>query len=185
MSQLLANTRLPYPLYRDEKQTWELNIKNELPNKYYGDGVEDSWSFLSVEEDRSEELAKKILDSNGNNNIILNTSLRIGDPEINVSAQVFYKGSEELLKIIEYVKAMPYVKNVEWSETVRVVGINNICMLERLFDSLFCSIWESDNYGLNSLSITLHWSRVYYNLNPSFIFCKPGNSDQTIYFKIK
>jgi hypothetical protein len=44
--------------------------------------------FLSVEEDRSKELAKKILDSNGNNNIILNTSLRIGDPEINVSAQV-------------------------------------------------------------------------------------------------
>jgi hypothetical protein len=30
---------------------------------------------------------------------------------------------------------MPYVKNVEWSETVRMVGINNIGMLERLFDS--------------------------------------------------
>jgi hypothetical protein len=53
---------------------------------------------LSVEKGRSEELAKKNLDSNGNNNIILNTSLRIGDPEINVSAQVPYKGSEELLR---------------------------------------------------------------------------------------
>lgn len=91
--------------------------------------------FLSVEKGRSEELAKKILDSNGNNNIILNTSLRIGDPEINVSAQVLYKGSEELLEIIESVKAIPYVKNVDWSETVKVVGNNNIGMLERLFNT--------------------------------------------------
>jgi hypothetical protein len=90
---------------------------------------------LSVEKGRSEELAKKLLGKNDDKNIISSTSLRIGDPEINVSAQVFYKGSEELLEIIESVKAMPYVKNVEWSETVRVVGINNIGMLERLFDS--------------------------------------------------
>ena len=80
---------------------------------------------MSVEKGRSEELAKK-LDGNGNNNIIMNTSLRIGDPEINVSAQALYKGSEELLEIIESVKATSYVKNVEWSEAVKVVGNNNI-----------------------------------------------------------
>ena len=81
---------------------------------------------MSVEKGRSEELAKKLLDGNGNNNIIMNTSLRIGDPQINVSAQVLYKGSEELLEIIESVKATSYVKNVEWSEAVKVVGNNNI-----------------------------------------------------------
>jgi GTPase SAR1 family protein len=92
---------------------------------------------LSVEEGRSEELAKKILDTNGNNNIILNTSVRIGNPEINVSAQVLYESSEELLEIIESVKAISYVKNVDRSETVKVVGNNNIGMLERLFNTLF------------------------------------------------
>ena len=92
---------------------------------------------MSVEEGRSEELAKKILDSNGNNNIILNTSVRIGDPEINVSPQVLYKSSEELLEIIESVKAISYVKNVDRSETVKVVRKNNIGMLERLFNTLF------------------------------------------------
>lgn len=56
----------------------------------------------------------------------MNTSLRIGDPEINVSAQALYKGSEELLEIIESVKATSYVKNVDWSEAVKVVGNNNI-----------------------------------------------------------
>jgi hypothetical protein len=90
---------------------------------------------LSVEKGRSDELAKKLLDENGNNNIIMNTSLRIGDPQINVSAQVLYKGSEELLEIIESAKATSYVKNVEWSEAVKVVGNNNIGMLERLFNT--------------------------------------------------
>ena len=56
----------------------------------------------------------------------MKTSLTIGDPQINVSAQVLYKGSEELLEIIESVKATSYVKNVEWSEAVKVVGNNNI-----------------------------------------------------------
>jgi hypothetical protein len=56
----------------------------------------------------------------------MKTSLRIGDPEINVSAQALYKGSEELLEIIESVKATSYVKNVDWSEAVKVVGNNNI-----------------------------------------------------------
>ena len=92
---------------------------------------------MSVEEGRSEELAKKILDTNGNNNIILNTSVRIGNPEINLSAQVLYKSSEELLEIIESVKAISYVKNVDRSETVKVVGNNNIGRLERLFNTLF------------------------------------------------
>jgi hypothetical protein len=43
-----------------------------------------------------------------------------------VSAQALYKGSEELLEIIESVKATSYVKNVDWSEAVKVVGNNNI-----------------------------------------------------------
>ena len=109
------------------KKNYQINIR-EL-------GLSTADLFLSVEKGRSEELSKKLLDGNGNNNIILNTSLRIGDPEINVSAQVLYKGSEELLEIIESVKAAPYVKNVDWSETVKVVGNNNIGMLERLFNT--------------------------------------------------
>jgi len=63
--------------------------------------------------------------------------VRIGDPEINVSPQVLYKSSEELLEIIESVKAISYVKNVDRSETVKVVGNNNIGNLERLFNTLF------------------------------------------------
>ena len=56
----------------------------------------------------------------------MKTSLTIGDPQINVSAQALYKCSEELLEIIESVKATSYVKNVGWSEAVKVVGNNNI-----------------------------------------------------------
>ena len=121
-------------------QRRKARLENSILKKNYQINIRElGWStadlFLSVEKGRSEELSKKLLDGNGNNNIILNTSLRIGDPEINVSAQVLYKGSEELLEIIESVKAAPYVKNVDWSETVKVVGNNNIGMLERLFNT--------------------------------------------------
>jgi DNA-binding Lrp family transcriptional regulator len=121
-------------------QRRKARLENSILKKNYQINIRElGWRtadlFLSVEKGKSEELAKKLLCKNDDKNIIMSTSLRIGDPEINVSAQVFYKGSEELLEIIESVKAMPYVQNVEWSETVRVVGINNMGMLERLFDS--------------------------------------------------
>ena len=72
----------------------------------------------------------------------MNTSLRIGDPQINVSAQVLYKGSGELLEIIESVKATSYVKNVDWSKAVRVVGNNNIGMLEKIIQYLILDHWK-------------------------------------------
>jgi hypothetical protein len=54
--------------------------------------------------------------------------LRIGDPEINVAADIIYKSSPELLNIIELVKNMEFVSYVEWSEITEVVGENNIDM---------------------------------------------------------
>jgi DNA-binding Lrp family transcriptional regulator len=87
-------------------QRRKARLENSILKKNYQINIRElGWRtadlFLSVEKGRSEELAKKLLDGNGNNNIILNTSLRIGNPQINVSAQVLYKDSEELLEIIE------------------------------------------------------------------------------------
>ena len=92
--------------------------------------------YLQVAQGKSEEIAKKLLVNNNNNNIVLSTALRIGDPEINVSAHVFYKSSQELHTLIENIKAEPYVQSVEWSEIVKVVGINKVGMLEGLFNGI-------------------------------------------------
>jgi hypothetical protein len=61
--------------------------------------------------------------------------LRIDIPKINVSAQIFYKSPQELHKLIESIKALPFVDAVEWSEIVKVIGINKAGMLAGLFST--------------------------------------------------
>lgn len=46
---------------------------------------------------------------------------RIGEPTIDLRAQVIVKDNSQLLDLLE-VKAMPSVKDVIWSEIVRIVG---------------------------------------------------------------
>ena len=43
------------------------------------------------------------------------------DPKVNVAADIVYKSSPELLKIIDTVKNMDFVPYVEWSEITEVV----------------------------------------------------------------
>jgi hypothetical protein len=122
------------PLSTEQRR--EARLENSVLKKNYQINIRELGGgqliFFVSRKRQIWRISKKTLDGNGNNNIIMNTSLRIGDPQINVSAQVLYKGSEELLEIIQSVKATSYAKNVEWSEAVKVVGNNNIGMLERL-----------------------------------------------------
>jgi hypothetical protein len=87
--------------------------------------------LISVEQGDSEEMARRLLDTYRGN--IVATSLRIGDPEINLMAQAFYKSTEELHSLIEGIKAIPLVKSVDWSEIVKVVGADSGHIVERVF----------------------------------------------------
>jgi hypothetical protein len=60
---------------------------------------------------------------------VIESSLRIGDPVVNVVVRVIYKSSDELFHIIQEIKKMPNIARVEWSEIVKVVGRNNALML--------------------------------------------------------
>src|ERR687897_532345 len=60
---------------------------------------------------------------------VIESSLRIGDPAVNVVARVIYKSSDELFHIIQEIKKMPNIARVEWSEIVKVVGRNNALVL--------------------------------------------------------
>ena len=89
--------------------------------------------IITVEQGDSEETAKKLLDDNRNN--ITEATLRIGDPEINLMAQAFYRSTEELHRLIEGTKSLPKVNSVEWSEVVRTIENDKERLIERLFDS--------------------------------------------------
>jgi DNA-binding Lrp family transcriptional regulator len=86
--------------------------------------------LISVEKGKAEETALKLLQASKNN--VITASLRIGDPQIDIMVSVFYKNSQELHKLTETIKAMPYVTYVEWAEIVKVVGNNIGGMLDKL-----------------------------------------------------
>ena len=87
--------------------------------------------LISVEKGKAEETAQKLLESNRVS--VIKTSLRIGNPQVDIMADVFYRDSIELHNLTERVKAMPYVTFVEWAEVVKVVGSNYDSILERVF----------------------------------------------------
>ena len=87
--------------------------------------------LISVERGKAEETARKLLENNKVNVIV--ASLRIGDPKVDIMANIFYKDSIELHGLTEKVKAMPYVTYVEWAEVVKVIGNNFGSILEKIF----------------------------------------------------
>ena len=76
-------------------------------------------------------LAKKLFEDFGCN--IVESSLRIGHPEVNVMARAFYNSTEELHTLVEGIKSMQGIKAVEWSEIVKVVASNKAGMIDRIF----------------------------------------------------
>lgn len=87
--------------------------------------------LISVEKGKAEETAEKLLENNKVNVIV--ASLRIGDPKVDIMADIFYKDSIELHDLTERVKAMPYVTYVEWAEVVKIIDNNFGSILEKIF----------------------------------------------------
>ena len=90
--------------------------------------------LISVEKGKAEETAQKLLENNKVN--VIMASLRIGNPQVDIMADVFYRDSIELHALTEKVKAMPYVKYVEWAEVVKVVGSNSGSILDKVFSNI-------------------------------------------------
>jgi len=90
--------------------------------------------LISVEKGKADETAQKLLENNKVNVIV--ASLRIGHPQVDVMADVFYRDSIELHSLTEKVKAMPYVTFVEWAEVVKVVGSNFSSILDKVFNNV-------------------------------------------------
>ena len=115
------------------KKCYELDAK--------GFGWRTADLLISVEKGDSTEIANRLLVENlgikptanfsgkidrGDMNLggarILEASVRIGDPVINVMARILYRSSEDLFKTVQAIQGLPNVVRVEWSEIVKVVG---------------------------------------------------------------
>jgi DNA-binding Lrp family transcriptional regulator len=106
-----------------------------LKRRYYIDISRLGWRqadlLISVAQGDCEELGRKLLDTYRSN--IIATSLRIGNPEINLMVQAFYQNTEELHWLVEGIKSIREVKSVDWSEVVKIVKTDNARMIDRVF----------------------------------------------------
>jgi DNA-binding Lrp family transcriptional regulator len=88
---------------------------------------------ISVQKGVAKQTAQDLVRTKKDNVVI--ASLRIGDPVVDIMADVFYKDSHELHELIESVKAMPNVIHVEWSEIIEMTESNVAHMIDRVLDS--------------------------------------------------
>jgi|SRR5690242_10290514 DNA-binding Lrp family transcriptional regulator len=94
-----------------------------LKKKYYINISMFHWRradlMISVDGDCGAAIAE-LLRNFGRN--IISTSLRIGDPQANIVAAVFYRDSRELLNLMDGIRSIASVRSVKWSEVVRDFG---------------------------------------------------------------
>jgi hypothetical protein len=100
-------------------------------------GLREADLLIKVEKGRCREIAHQLLRKFKNS--VRSSTLRIGDPEVNVVAEILYKSSPELLENVENVKNMNFVTFVEWFEITEVVGRNNIDIQSLLSSSILAN----------------------------------------------
>lgn len=89
--------------------------------------------LIAVEKGKSEQIAKQILQKEKCN--VISTALRIGHPQVDLAARAIYRDSEALHRLVENIRALPFVTFVEWSEEVKVVGDNYPNVIDLVFSS--------------------------------------------------
>jgi DNA-binding Lrp family transcriptional regulator len=87
--------------------------------------------LIHVKNGNCEQVAETVLSKY--RDFIASTSLRIGSPEINVMAHAFYLDSQDLYNLVENIKSIPEVTEVEWSEVVKVLDSNNTSIIDAVF----------------------------------------------------
>ena len=152
VTSLNISKKLKLPLSTVQRRRTAIERSSIVRKSYELDAKQFGWRtadiLITVEKGDCVEIANRLLTENigiglssdiskiinKGDNIspgprVIESSLRIGDPAVNVVARVIYKSSDELFHIIQEIKKMPNIARVEWSEIVKVVGRNNALVL--------------------------------------------------------
>jgi DNA-binding Lrp family transcriptional regulator len=152
VTSLNISKKLKLPLSTLQRRRTALERSSIIKKSYELDAKQFGWRtadiLITVEKGDCVEIANRLLTENigigltsgiskkinKNNNSsdgprVIESSLRIGDPVVNVVARIIYRSSEELYHIIQEIKKMPNIVQAEWSEIVSVVGRNNALAL--------------------------------------------------------
>jgi DNA-binding Lrp family transcriptional regulator len=128
--------KLKIPLSTIQRRRTAIEKSGFLQHKFEIDpkkfGLRSADLLVDVSKGDCEEIAKEILNQYRKN--ILQITIRMGSPKINLIATVVYKDTDEVFEIMQHVRGMEYVENVEWSEVVKTVLKNDSGILESIFE---------------------------------------------------
>jgi DNA-binding Lrp family transcriptional regulator len=136
LSSTAISNKYHMPLSTVQRRLQRLLESGPLTMKYSLDLGSIGWRianlFISARNGNSEKIATLILEKFKRN--IMSTSVEIGNPVGNVVAQAYFRTTEELHILLDNIKQLPEVKDVAFSELVKVVGSNESTMMDRFFD---------------------------------------------------
>jgi hypothetical protein len=85
--------------------------------------------LIEIKQGEPQLVANNVIEQIGKN--FMSGSLRIGSPQISMVIQMRYKSSNEILRILQDIKAIESIGRVEWSEIVQMITKGNPGVFER------------------------------------------------------
>ena len=132
----VANSTLSIKFSKTEANIKRRRLRIEdsfLSKNYLLDVSKLGWRIGDIQVDvgggRSEELAEQIFGMYPN---ILEISLRVNSAAT-VSARIFYKDNSELASIIDKIKRLSFVRDVAFSEVIKIVRSRSIGTMREVF----------------------------------------------------
>ena len=129
--------KLNQPLSTIQRRRRRLEDSSFLRRKYEIDvkqfGFRKADILISTLRGECLNVAKEIAVKHPSNN--LEITQRVGDSKVNLVAQAIYKDTKVLYNILEDIKGMKHVEDVEWSEIISVVQKNESGVMLNLMRS--------------------------------------------------
>lgn len=126
--------KLSVPLSTVQRRKTRLE-RSLLTRKYELNTHDLGWRnaeiLMLVENGTADRMARELMEKFDR---VIGTSTRI-NTKSNLAAYIGYRNSDELHELIEKIRAMPSVSNIEWSEIVRESGNKNHRLAHLIFNS--------------------------------------------------
>ena len=132
------SNRLKIPLSTIQRRRNRIDKSTMLKRGYEIDykqfGLRRSDVIVKISKGDCVDIAKRIVKDYPDN--VLEASIRIGDPKVNLVVQVVYNTSDEIFDIIQHIRRMEHVEDVRWSEIIKAVIKNDSQIMQKLMSKV-------------------------------------------------
>jgi DNA-binding Lrp family transcriptional regulator len=128
------SNKLKIPLSTIQRRRGRIENSSRLKRAYEIDykqfGLRKADILVTVSKGDCIDIANKIATEYEEN--VLEISIRIGDPRVNLVIEVVYSDSDEIFNMIQNIKRMEHVENARWSEIIKAVVKGDAQVVQRL-----------------------------------------------------